>query len=111
MASISEQPLAANTADALKGASRDGLRVLKLTEPAEPQAVIKALDAFVDAWQQGNRPPKEELDPDDAPYALGSLWGEQLIRQFNWQWAMVTFHDHGNYKAPGVLSSDRSLAV
>jgi hypothetical protein len=111
MANVSEQPLAASTADALKGSNRDGLRVLKLDESADPQTVIKALDAFVDGWQEGKRPTKEALDPEDAPYALGSLWGEQLVRQFNWQWGMITFHDHNNSKAPGVLSPDRSLAV
>lgn len=109
MANVTEQPLATSTADALAESSRQGLCVLKLDDAAEPSTVINAIDAFVDAWQEGKRPAEEELDPEDAPYALGSLWGHQLVKQFNWQWAMITFHDHGNSKAPAVLSPDRAL--
>lgn len=111
MASISEEPVPGDTAKLLQGAGRDALRVLKLDQSAEPHLVVDVIDAFVDAWQEEMRPPKDELDPDDAPYAMGSLWGEQLVRQFKWDWAMVTFHDHGNSKAPGVLSPDRALAI
>lgn len=111
MEKISEQPLAANIATPLAGAIRDGLSIVGLDETADPKTVIDALDAFVYAWQGGQRPPKEELDPEDAPLALGSMWGAQLVRQFNWQWAMITFHDHGNTIALGVLSPDRALAV
>jgi hypothetical protein len=111
MANVTEEPLAASTANALIGSNQQGLQVLGLDDTADPQTVIDAIDSFVDAWQQGKRPPTEEIDPEDAPYALGSLWGQQLVRQFGWQWAMITFHDHRNSKAPGVLSPDRSLAV
>jgi hypothetical protein len=111
MAKITEERLPRSTAKALKGAVGDGLAILKLDATANPQTVIEAIDAFVDAWQEGRRPPKKVLDPEDAPYALGSLWGEQLVRQFGWEWAMITFHDHGDSIAPGVLSPDRSLAV
>lgn len=111
MAKITEQPLPKKTAQLLKGASRDGLAVLELDEAATPQAVVDALDAFVDAWQEGSRPPKKALDPEDAPFALGSLWGEQMVRQFKWEWGMITFHEHGDSEAPGVLSPDRALAV
>lgn len=111
MANISEQPLEPDTADALEESNRDGLRILKLDERADPETVIKAIDAFVDAWQEGTRPPETLLDPEDAPFALGSLWGQQIVRQFGWEWAMVTFHDHGDSVAPGVLSPDRALAI
>jgi hypothetical protein len=111
MANITEEPLPRSTAKALKGAVQDGLCILKLNATAEPQTVIEAIDAFVDAWQLGKRPSKKVLDPEDAPYALGSLWGEQLVRQFGWEWGMITFHDHDDSMAPGVLSPDRALAV
>lgn len=113
MAKISERPVDPDTLSMLQGCARDGLNLLNLaaTAAAEPRDVVEAIDAFVYAWQKGNRPPADKLDPQDAPYMFGGLWGEQLVKRFGWQWAMVTFHDHGNSVAPGVLSPDRALAV
>ncbi len=85
--------------------------MLQLDESADPLTVIQAIDAFVDAWQLGQDPLAEQFDPEDAPYALGSLWGEQLVRRFGWEWAMITFHDDEDSVAPGVVSPDRGLAV
>ena len=75
----------------------------------DAQVLIEAVDAFVYGWQKGKRP--NELDADDAPFIFGILWGDQLVKRFGWDWAMVTFHEHGDSQAPGVLSPDRSLAV
>jgi len=103
--------LDSDTASSLAGASKEGLEVLGLDASADAKAVIEAIDKFVFEWQEGKRPPSDGFDPEDAPYALGSLWGDQLVRRFGWEWAMVTFHDHDDSVAPGVLSPDRSLAV
>ncbi len=111
MAKVTETSVPADTAKLLAGACRDGLGVLGLDAAADPKALIEAVDAFVFDWQAGKRPPPDKMDADDAPDALGSLWGEQLVRRFGWEWAMVTFRDHGNSVAPGVLSPDRALAV
>lgn len=95
----------------IKGCVDDGLKILKLTSKADPKAVVEVIDAFVYAWQKGKRPPRMALDPEDAPFVLGSLWGEQLVKRFGWQWGMITFRDYANSVAPGVLSPDRALAV
>jgi len=112
MANVSERPLDPNTFKSTQGCARDAIGILALGKHAsDPSAIIEAIDAFVDDWQQGKRPPAETLSEEDAPLVLGSLWGQQLVAQFGWQWAFVTFHDHGDSVAPGVLSPDRSLAV
>jgi hypothetical protein len=111
MGNVSEQAVPAGTAAALPGASRDGLGILRLDAAADPRTVVYAIDAFVDAWQEGKRPPRGTIAPEDAPYALGSLWGDQLVRQFNWQWVTLIFHDLGNRKALAVVSPDGALAV
>jgi hypothetical protein len=95
----------------IRGCAADGLRQLGLDAAAEPEAVVKALDAFVYRWQKGKRPPPRVLDPQDAPLMFGSLWGEQLVKRFAWQWGMITFHDHNDSSAPAVLPTDRSLAI
>jgi len=111
MQKISEQPLRANTASLLQGSAKDGLRILGLDGSEQPAVIVEAIDKFVDNWQQGKRPSTDAVDPEDAPYAMGSLWGQQLVRQFQWEWGMITFHDHGDSQAPGVLSPKRDLAV
>ena len=112
MANISENPIDPGTLSSLQGCANEGRELLGLSgKTAEPKAVVEAIDAFVYAWQKGKRPPKKKLDPEDAPFIFGSLWGEQLAKRFGWQWAMVTFHDHGDSVAPAVLTPDRSLAV
>ncbi len=112
MANVSEQPIDPDTLSSLQGCANEGRELLGLAgKAAEPKTVVEAIDAFVYAWQKGKRPPKKKLDPEDAPFVFGSLWGEQLAKRFGWQWAMVTFHDHGDSVAPAVLTPDRSLAV
>jgi len=62
------------------------------------------------AASEGDRPRTEIVaDGDEARLIFGSLWGEQLVKQFGWQWAKVTFEDES--EAFGVFSPDRSLAI
>jgi hypothetical protein len=107
----SEKPLSADTAKMIAGSANDALKMLGLDDSAPPGVVIEALDAFVDAVQHGERTLPEGVEAEDLPYSCGSLWGQQLVRQFNWEWATVTFHQHKDTQAPGVLSPDRKLAI
>lgn len=112
MSKISEEAINSKMMASLQACARDAMTVLKIAEPAaDPKAVIEAIDAFVFAWQKGNRPSPDVLAAEDAPWIMGSLWGEQLVARFGWEWKGITFHEHGNSKAAGVLSPDRSLAV
>jgi hypothetical protein len=74
-----------------------------------PKELVEGVDAFVYAWQKGDRP--ELTEDEDPALTFGSLWGEQLVNVFGWEWACVTFHDHDDSKAVGVFSPDRSLAI
>lgn len=58
-----------------------------------------------------SEPELSELDNEEVALLLASLWGEQLVRQFGWEWGSMIFHDHGNTTAVGVFSPDRSLAI
>lgn len=95
----------------LEGAAEEGAAILGVSMSDKPDSIVAAIDKFVFAWQGGKRKLKKGIDPEDVPYMLGSLWGQQLVRKFGWDWKMVTFHEHGDSTAPGVLSPDRSLAV
>ncbi len=111
MANITEKPLAPNVASSLDGSNQQAARVLRVQVTDDPKTIITAIDTFADNWQQGVRPAAGVLDGEDAPFALGSLWAEQLIRKLRWEWANIIFHDHGNSKAPAILSPDRALAI
>ena len=88
-----------------------GAKSLGVSPDDDPAKIVAAVDAFVFDWQCGDHPPASVLDAEDAPFRIGAVWGEQLVRAFGWEWAMVTFHEHGDSTAPGVLSPDRALAV
>ncbi len=118
-AKISEAPLPADALKSIAGCAGDALQILglepgktaKKSQPAAaaPQDIVKALDQCVYDLQQGRGP---EFGAEDEPdLILGSLWGEQLVRELGWQWAAVTFHEHDDAKAVGVFSPDRALAI
>lgn len=111
MATHSEEPIPTETMEYLKGAVDEGAKLVGRGVDDEAEQIVASVDAFVFAWQCGKRPPKDTIDAEDAPFALGSLWGQQLVRVFDWEWRMVTFHEHDDVVAPGVLSPDRSLAI
>jgi hypothetical protein len=69
----------------------EGTRLLGVAPDDDPATIVAAVDAFVYAWQCGDRPPQSVLDAEDAPFTLGAVWGEQFVRRFGWEWRMVTF--------------------
>ena len=106
-----EEPIDPSMFSHLAGAAEEAAAIVGVSSSGPPDKVVAAIDEFVFAWQGGKRPSTEVIDPDDAPYAFGSLWGQQLVRKFAWEWKLVTFHEHDDSTAPGVLSPDRSLAI
>jgi len=79
---------------------------------AEPAKIVNAIDDVTRRWQTGYRPAIEDADdPVNAAWIFGSLWGQQIVRQFGWGWAKLTWLDSDNAVAFGVVSPDRSLVV
>ena len=112
MKSHTETAMEPDMLNMLVAAGEDAVKVIGIASSADdPAKVVGAIDAYVYAWQKGKLPKKSRLDADDAPYALGSLWGQQLVRKFGWHWATITFHEHGDSQAPGVISPNASMAV
>jgi len=97
----------------IKGCAGDALAVLGPDyATAVPATIVEAIDDFAYRWQKGDRPSTDVVeDGEEARLIFGSLWGEQLVRQFGWQWAKITFHDYDDSVAFGVFSPDRSLAI
>jgi len=49
-----------------------------------------------------------EGDDADAARALGTVWGNQMVRQFGWEWICVTLGEEEHFV---VAAPDRSLVV
>jgi hypothetical protein len=108
---FSEESIPANLLGNIQGCAIDALQVLGASyTAATPATLVEAIDDFAYRWQQGDRPPRKVVkDTEQARLIFGSLWGEQLVKQFGWQWTKVIFPDGGF--AFGVAAPDRSLVV
>jgi hypothetical protein len=108
---LSDQPLGDETLASIHNCANDAMSILgPKYASAVPATVVEAVDEFAYRWQKGKRPPADVVeDTDTARLIFGSLWGEQLVKQFSWEWAKVNFGDGS--VAFGVVSPDRSLAI
>ena len=107
---VTETPIEPDMLHNIKGAASEGAKLLKIDESnISPQEIIESINKFVMDIQK-----KENKDIDiwtDLSLPLGCLWGEQMVREFEWEWANIVQHDHDDFKAIGVFAKDRSLAI
>lgn len=106
---ISESEVSSEQAGLIPQVARSAAEFLEIDlQTAAPEAIVEAVDDFVHRLQR-----EQVAAPEDEEVEIffGCLWGEQLVREFGWEWANVTFHEHGDVKAIGVFSPDRSLAI
>ena len=110
---VTEEPIPENLLRNIKGCAKDALKVLgSKFAKADAATVVAGIDDFAYRWQKGDRPSTKVVeDGEEAHLIFGSLWGEQIVKQFGWEWAKVTFHDYDDSVAFGVFSPDRSLAI
>lgn len=111
MARMSDEPLAAALMGNIRGCAKEAMAALGPSYAgADAPTIVEGIDAFAVRWQQGERPSKKLVhDLEHGRLIFGSLWGEQLCRQFGWEWAQVDFGDGSS--AFGVVSPDRSMAI
>lgn len=106
---VTEEEIAPTTVANVDGAPAEGADFIGVRLDQSPAEIVAAINAFV------SKPPRRRsgrIDNwTDRALPLGSLWGQQLVRRFGWEWSSVTFHEHDDSKAVGVFSKDRSLAV
>ncbi len=108
-ANITDRPLDAETLRLIKASADEGAQWRGIDLAAStPAEIVAAIDEAVYELQKASGAPLPyEGDP---AISLGSLWGEQLIREFGWEWASVHFGADGT-KSIGVVSANRSLAI
>lgn len=61
--------------------------------------------------KQSDSESDKDLHANELAYRIGSLWGNQLIRELGWQWAVIIFEHRPDMEVVGVFSPDRSLAI
>ena len=105
----SDAELSPETADAIVLSIPEGAALVHKSINEMPDPIVAAIDQFVYARCGGKRSLPDGYDPEDLPYSLGALWGEQLVREFNWTWRNVTTPAIGT--TLGVISPDKSLVV
>lgn len=79
---------------------------------AAPAAIVQAVEDFVDRWQDASRTSDgsaaKRPDVEDVAFGLGVAWGEQFVREFDWQW--ISLRD-GRARYFAVARLDRDLMV
>lgn len=109
-----EHPLTPSEQTAFAECAAQALGNLGLTDStADPKTIVQAVEDFVDRWQAAQRNPLSKLhsrrpDPIDVSLGLGSLWGNQIVRQFGWEWTCIRQNGRGLH---AVVAPDRSAAV
>lgn len=106
---VTEHPLDPKITASLGGAATEGAALLEVSMDAAPKTIVEAINAFI-ADPPADGPAKVDYWEERA-LPLGCLWAAQMIREFGWTWATVIQHDHADYKAVGLFSPDRSLAI
>ena len=113
MSNIRERPLDRDELAEFQSYSQKGMELLGVSGATEPAEIVKAIDDFVDNWQNKRRGFLAKLglrsgDPIETALALGIVWGNQIVRRFDWVWVCVVTEDNERY---AVVSPDRSLAI
>ncbi len=91
-----------------------GLKLLELSGgDAPPQRTLEAIETYLDEWRKPkggflSRLFASKPDSTQAALALGSVWGNQIVRAFDWQWVCAQSDGKDFYC---VVSPDRSLAI
>lgn len=112
--SIGERPLTPGEAEGFADYTRRAMTNLALTDQdAAPKEIIQAVENFVERWQEERRRPFRKLfvkgpDSTDVALGLGAVWGDQLVREFGWEWTCV---EQNGQDAYAVVSPDRAVAV
>jgi hypothetical protein len=114
MTQPNERALTAQELNEFRACATQGLDLLTgKCDSDTPDAIVKALDEYVDAWHAKptgflgmlfNKKP----DVVQASLALGSIWGDQIVKRFGWEWICLQ-HDNMDYYCVG--SPDRALVV
>ncbi len=87
--------------------------MLGIDAHASAADVVAAVDEYVDRWPRRDAAAvradlAESEEIIHLAWAVGALWGDAIIQQFGWEWAVLIESSDERY---GVVSKDRALIV
>ncbi len=107
-----ERPLTRQESSDMKSDNHYGFKLLELkSRDTTPATIVKHLDYVVhelqNDYKRGIRKPDGNESVEIA-LGLGAVWGNQIVREFEWEWVCLNF-DEQDYCV--VTSPDRSLFI
>jgi hypothetical protein len=113
MTEPTERPLTPDEVSVFQRYREMGLRMLQASEFAEPETLVRDINAYVDQWQSKRRGFIARLrsrteDTTDMARALSVVWGDQIVRRFHWEWICEVRDGEERY---AVSPPDRSLVI
>jgi hypothetical protein len=110
--SISEFSVEPHILEGIEGSAVEGADLVGVAVDDPPAEIVAAINAYLSRPREGRE--KSSDPPDnwtDVALPVGSLWGQQMVRKFGWEWAGAVFPDREDFRAIGVFNGDRSLAI
>lgn len=113
MTAVRDRALSADEISAFQRYRQMGLRALQASDADDPKMLVQAINSYVDEWQSKRRGFMARLrsraeDVTEIARALSVVWGDQIVRQFGWEWICEVQEDEERY---AVASPDRSLVI
>src|SRR5687767_3579278 len=109
---IFDRSLSAAELEQFEQYRRKGLELLGTSASAAPKQLVQAIDEYVTAWQSKRRGLIAMLrsrgDAVEQARALGVVWGDQIVRHFDWTWACEIRDDEERF---AITSPNRSLMI
>lgn len=109
---ISERPLNAAELSQFERYRQLGIEVLGASVSATPKMLAEAIDEFVDKWQNErrglSRKFRSRTDAVEPARGLGVLWGDQIVRHFEWSWIREIRDSEERF---AVAAPNRSLVI
>ena len=104
-----ERPLTPEEKNDWQGCIVHAFQELPIGDASQtPTELAAQVDHCVDEWQAGRRPDPEKSDAIDTALGLGAVWGDQLVKEFGWEWTVVI---DGGQELYAVAPRDRSLVI
>lgn len=89
-----------------------GLDLLGASASTAPKRLVQAVDEFVDRWQNKRRGLSamfgRRVDAVEPARALGVIWGDQIVRHFEWDWICEIADAEERF---AVAAPNRSLVI
>lgn len=101
---VGEKLVGKELLDQFKAVSSEGASLVDVAPTDTALTKITAINSLL----SGDIPNMEDYWTELALPA-GTLWGESLVQEFDWQWIQVDFEDGS--QALGVFNKDRSMGI